>query len=630
MSMAQEHSLGAAIVSNREKAAFVVCLCMSLFQMYSAGIGLLQTPVQRSIHLTFVLAIIFLMYPSRFRGGTFIDMLFLAGSLVGAGYIALFSDAIAMRGGKPMPHEMVLGIITMVAVFEAGRRVLGKALPILALVFLGYCFIGRYAPMMFAHRGYSLERVVQHMYLTTEGIFGIALGVSSTYVFMFILFGSFLSGGGGASLFNNIALSLTGRMAGGPAKVAVIASGLLGTISGSSIATVVTSGSFTIPMMRKAGFTAEESAGITACASTGGQFMPPIMGAGAFIMSEFLNVSYGLVALSATIPALLYYGAVFLNVHFMAKRYNMKGTDTNVEKIGAILRKDGHLLLPLVLIVAMLIMHYTPLKSAFWAIIAMVCICALKRRTRMGIFQIGDALADGARNAIGTAIACAVVGYIVGSFSLTGLGLKFSINIMELTGGSLFLTLAMAMVACLVLGMGLPTTANYIVTSTIVVPVLVKMGVVGISAHLFVYYFGIMADITPPVCLASFTAAGLANADATRTGLKAFYFALPSFFLPYLFIYSPEILLQSATVWNVSLVILRAFLGIAALAAALNGWLFRPLPVIARPLLFVSGVGCYSMFPPLQVAGGGIIALVIVTMFFTRNRAGAMPMERQA
>ena len=630
MSMAQEQSVGTAIAGSREKAALAICLCMSLFHMYSAGIGLLQTPVQRSIHLTFVLAIIFLLYPSRFRGGTLIDIIFLVGSVIGAGYIALFSDAIAMRGGKPMPHEMVLGIFTMVAVFEAGRRVLGKALPILALIFLFYCFVGRYAPMMFSHRGYSLERIVQHMYLTTEGIFGIALGVSSTYVFMFILFGSFLSIGGGAALFNNIALALTGRMAGGPAKVAVIAAGLLGTISGSSIATVVTSGSFTIPMMRKVGFTAEESAGITACASTGGQFMPPIMGAGAFIMSEFLNVSYGLVALSATIPALLYYGAIFLNVHFMAKRYNLGGTDSNMEKIGIILRKDGHLLLPLVLIVAMLIMHYTPLKSAFWAIIAMVCICALKARTRLSVSRIGEALSDGARNAIGTAIACAVVGYIVGSFSLTGLGLKFSINIMELTGGNLFLTLVMAMVACLILGMGLPTTANYIVTSTIVVPVMVKMGVAGISAHLFVFYFGIMADITPPVCLASFTAAGLAKADATKTGLKAFSYALPSFFLPYLFIYSPEILLQSGSALDVCIVVIRAILGITAFAAALNGWLFRPLPMAVRLLLFPAGLVSYSMFPELQVAGAGIVAVIAVHAFITRNRVAALPRERRA
>ena len=586
----------------RTNAVFLLCVAMSLFHLYTAGIGLLQTPVQRAIHVGFVLVLVFLLYPLQ-RGRRWLDVFLIFCSIAGTGYIVLFSDAIALRGGKVLPYELVLGSLTLIAVLEAGRRVLGWTLPLLGLLFLLYCRYGRYAPSIFMHRGYSLERIVQHLYLTTEGVFGVAVGVSSTFIFLFILFGAFLSNSGGARFFNNLALSLTGRSPGGPAKVAIVASGLLGTINGSSIANVATTGAFTIPMMKKAGYTPEEAGAIEACASTGGQLMPPIMGAGAFVMSEFLNVPYARILSAAIIPALLYYSGLFLNVHLRARKARLMGFDGDAPSVREVLKDDGHLLLPILLIIVMLLRAYTPLKAAFWAIVLMVGVAALRRHTRMGPRLVLNTLADGARGAIGTGIACAVVGFVVGGSSLTALGPTLSDNILDLAGGTLLPTLFLAMGACLLLGMGLPTTANYIVTSTVIVPALVKMGVPPLSAHMFVFYFGIMADISPPVCLASLTAAGIAGADATGTGIRALLFALSSFLLPYLFVYSPAILMEGGSSLSTLEVSAGSVVGIVAFAAALQGWWGARLSAPLRAAALAAGVLCFVPYTPLRLAG---------------------------
>lgn len=597
----------------REKTAYVLCIAMSLFHLYTAGIGLLQTPVQRAVHLGFVLVLVFLFHPSRSRT---LDALLASAAATGTGYIAVFFRDIAMRGGRILPHEVILGIITIIVVLEAGRRVLGNTLPALGLVFLLYCRFGRYAPSIFMHRGYSVERIVQHMYLTNEGIFGVAVGVSATFIFMFILFGAFLSHSGGARFFNDLALALTGRTPGGPAKMAIFASGLLGTINGSSIANVATTGAFTIPLMKETGYTPEEAGAIEACASTGGQLMPPIMGAGAFIMSEFLNVPYMTIITAALIPALLFYGGLFANVHFRAKAAGLEGLHEGIPHVGDVFRRDGYLLLPIALIIAMLLQAYTPLKAAFWAIIVMVAVSSLRKRTRMGPREIAHTLADGAKNAVSTGTACAVVGFIVGGCSLTALGLTLSDNIIDLAGGALLPTLLLAMSACLLLGMGLPTTANYIVTSTVVVPALIRMGVAGLSAHMFVFYFGIMADITPPVCLASFTAAGIAGGDASKTGLKALSFALTSFFLPYMFIYCPEIMPGNAPLTATAYVTLPAVVGIIAVAAALQGYFIRKLSSTVRAVLFCSATVCFLPFLRIKLmysALAVICALILLS-----------------
>ncbi len=602
----------------RARLAMAVCVCMSLFHLYTSGIDLLRQPVQRSIHVGFTLAIIYLLYPLKNKKLAWLDGIFLVISVVGTGYVAVFTDAIATRGGRILEYEVVLGALTILVVLEAARRVLGKVLPLLAIGFLLYAYMGNYAPGFLEIRGYSLSRIIQHMYLTNEGLFGVAVGVSSTYIFLFILFGSFLVHGGGAEFFNRLALALAGRFSGGPAKVAVLASGLMGTINGSSIANAATVGTLTIPMMKSAGYSSEEAAGIEACASTGGQFLPPIMGAGAFIMAEFLRVSYQSIALAAALPAFFYYMAVMTHVHFIAKRRHIQGIDTGL-RVWAILRRDGYLLLPVLMIITLLIMNYTALKAAFWAIVTMVCLSGIMNRKLLHPARLTRTLAMGAQSAVGTAVACAVVGFIVGTSSLTALGMSLSGNITSLTGNNLLPALLVCMLTCLIFGMGLPTTANYIVTSTIIAPVLVKLGVPGLSAHLFVFYFGIKADITPPVCLATLTASGIAKADPTRASIIAFTMALPSFFIPYLFIYSPEILLQG-TAGAIVLIAASTACGIIGVTACATGWLAYTINPIMRLLCMLCGVLCYFPQYSLKLSGmAGILGLTCLAFLKRQN-----------
>ncbi len=597
------------------KTGFVVSLwliAMSCFHLYTSGVGLLPTSIHRAVHLMFAVVAVFLLYPGSSQPQknsiTWYDWLLALVAGFGAGYIALFFGDIAHRGARPLSYEIVLGIVMILMVLEAGRRVVGKVLPSLVIFFLVYCYFGRYFPGILMHRGYSLSRIVQHMYLTLEGLFGVALGVSSTFVFMFILFGAFLSRSGGARFFNQLALAVAGHAPGGPAKVAIVASGLLGTINGSSVANVATTGAFTIPLMKKVGYQPEYAGAVEACASTGGQLMPPIMGAGAFIMSEFLGMSYLTIAAAAIIPAVLYYLALFVNVHIRARKKNLQGLNSSMlPRVKEVFKQDGHLLVPLVVIVFMLLRRYTPLSAAFWGIISVVLVSMLRSHTRMGVKDILKALEEGARGSLGVALACALVGLVVGTSSLTALGLTISNNIVELAGGRLFPTLVMSMVACLVLGMGLPTTANYIVTSTIIAPALIKMQVLPLAAHMFVFYFGIMADLTPPVCLAAFTGAGIAGGNPARTGFNATSIALVAYLLPYTFIYTPSILLQQIEWLPLILLVFSSVLGIVGLAMGLQGWSFVSLGKLERTALVMVSI---LAFLPFMAVKGTVAALL--------------------
>ncbi len=597
-------------------------IAMSLFHLYTAGIGLLPTSIHRAVHLTFAIVAVFLLYPGREGEDKtkipWFDWVLAAVAGVGTGYIIFFFNEIARRGAQVQPHEVWLGILTFVMVLEAGRRVAGKVLPFLSVFFLLYCYFGRFMPFMFMHRGYSINRIIQHMYLTQEGIFGVALGVSSTFVFLFILFGAFLGKSGGARFFNELALAMAGHSPGGPAKVAIVASGLLGTISGSSVANVATTGAFTIPLMKKVGYKPEFAGAVEASASTGGQFMPPIMGAGAFIMSEFLGISYLRIAAAAAIPALLYYIALYFAVHLRARQRDLRGLPKDLlPSLKQVMKKDGHLMVPLVVIIGMLLNRYTPLAAAFWGIVSVVGVSLPRKHTRMGIRDICDALEEGARCALGVALACALVGFIVGTSSLTALGLTISNNIIDISRGLLFPTLLLSMVACLVLGMGLPTTANYIVTSTMIAPALVKMGVLPLAAHLFVFYFGIMADLTPPVCLASFTGAGIAGGNPSQTGFMATRIALVAYLIPYSFIYNPVILLENFSWVPLAIIVVASLASIFSLASALQGWMFERLSYPVRVVLFVAAI--VAFLPDYRVKamaalfiGASVIALKIL------------------
>jgi TRAP transporter 4TM/12TM fusion protein len=614
----------------RGKAVAIWLIIMSLFHLYFSTYGLMTTNIQRTYHLGFAMVAIFLLYPATKKSPkdrfSIFDIIFVVLSLVVNGYLILNFNNIVIRGARVTPTEFYLGIIAILLVLEAGRRVLGKGLPILASVFLLYNLFGRYFPGVFAHRGYPIIRVIQHMYLVPEGIYGVALGVSATFVFLFILFGAFLNESGGAQFFNDAALSIAGKMPGGPAKVAIFASGLLGTINGSSIANTATTGAFTIPLMKKVGYKPHFAGAVEASASTGGQIMPPVMGAAAFIMTEFLGVPYTTIIKAAIIPAILYYFAIFMSVHLVAKKEGLKGLPIEMlPNMKIVMKTRGHLLLPLFLIIYLLIKGFTPVYAAFWGIITVIAVSYFNKETRLTFDKILRALEMGARSALGVAIACAIVGFVIGTSSLTGLGLNISNNLVELAGGNLLYTLIFAMIGCLILGMGLPTTANYIVTSTIIAPALVRMGVLPIAAHFFVFYFGIMADVTPPVCLAAFTGAGIAGANPNKTGMTAVKLSIAAFILPFMFVYSPQLLLQNVNIVEVIGLLTTSVIGIIALAGSTMNYLIIDNNIFERVIFFVGGIMLIDPSTMTDVIGIGLIVIGLLMQHFRKKKFEQKP-----
>lgn len=599
---------------------------MSLFHLYTAGIATMPITIQRAIHLTFAIVAVYILFPASPKCSKtktpWYDWLLAAAAGCVTGYIIFFFNDIARRGAEPLSYEIYLGVAAIVLVLEAGRRVVGNVLPCLSILFLLYCYFGNYVPGLFEIRGYSISRIIQHMYLTPEGIFGLALGVSATFVIVFIIFGAYLAQSGGAKFFNELALAVAGDKPGGPAKVAVVASGLLGTINGSSVANVATTGTFTIPLMKRVGYMPHYAGAVEACASTGGQLMPPIMGAGAFIMSEFLNIPYLSIAAAAIFPALIYYIAIFTNVHIRARKRHLMGIPkSELPTVRDVMRADGHLIIPVLVIIVTLLMKYTPLRAGFIGVVSVIVVSSLKKNTRMTLKDNLNALVEGSRGALGVAMACALVGFVVGTSSLTSLGLTISNNIIDISGGSLFLTLIMAMVACLVLGMGLPTTANYIVCSTIIAPALIGMKVLPIAAHLFVFYFGIMADLTPPVCLAAFTGAGIAGASPAKTGMTATKIALASYLLPYCFVYNPMLLLQNVEPVELSILVVSAVLGVITLAGAFEGWFFRDLKVYERVIFGVFAL--LAIHPGFWISIVAIFCIAASMVYFKKTQGEA-------
>lgn len=599
-------------------------VAMSLFHLYTAGVKIFPSVLQNAIHLTFVIVAVFLMYPATKKSDrsriAWYDYIFAVVAGLSVAYIAFAYRDIAARGGAILDYEVWLGVVAIILVLEAGRRVLGPVLPILGIIFLSYCFLGSYMPGFLQIRGYSVSRVVEHMYLTTEGIFGTALGASSTFVIAFIIFGAFLNKSGGARFFNELSLAIAGASPGGPAKVAVVASGLLGTINGSSVGNVATTGTFTIPLMKKVGYAPEYAGAVEACASTGGQLMPPIMGAGAFIMSEFLGIPYVEIALAALCPAIVYYVSIFINVHLHARKVGMKGMDkSTLPSAKAVLLKDGHLLIPIVVVIGSLLLKYSPIKAAFFGIVSIVIVSALKKHTRMSAKTLCEALAEGAQGGLGVAMACAVVGFLIGTSSLTSLGITISNNIINISNGSLLFTLVLAMLSCLLLGMGLPTTANYIVCSTIIAPAVTKMGVAPLAAHMFVYYFGIMADLTPPVCLAAFTGAGIAGGDPTKTGITSVKIVLVAFLLPYAFIYSPDIL-NIGNTFAVSVTLALSYiLGAGVISAGWEEWCFTKINKFWSICLIACGILIYLPFETIHY-GATFIAIILLFTCYMINK----------
>ncbi|MGF1627637.1 MAG: TRAP transporter permease [Alphaproteobacteria bacterium] len=604
----------------------VVAVGSSLFHFYTAGYRPLPAMEQRPIHMALMLFLCFLVYPAtkagKDRQPTLVDLALAIVSAGSAYYLAHNYHDIVLRGGMPTQMDIIAGTVFSLTVLEAARRTMGYFLIVLSLVFVGYLFVGPYLPGILGHGGFGFTRVVRQMYMSTEAVFGIAVGVSATYVYLFILFGSFLQKSGTTTFFTNLAFAAAGQSAGGPAKVGVLASGLMGMIQGSSAANVATTGVFTIPLMKRLGFRGYYAGAVEAVASCGGQFLPPVMGASAFIMAEYLQMPYGYVAAGAILPAVLYYAAVYLQVHLRAKKVGMEGLPRDrLPKMAGVLLHQGHLVLPLFLLIGLLIMGFTALFAAFFSIIAVIVISGLRKHTRMSLRDIVEALILGARNTISTAIACAAVGFIVGSVGLSGIGLLFTQSIVSLAGGELLLALLLAAACSLFLSFGLPTTSVYIITATLVAPSLVQLGVAPLVAHLFCYYWGGVSAITPPVALAAYVAAGIANAPVMKTGFTAMRLGMAAYIVPFIFVYWPALVMwDEAPLYRVLLAICGGAIAVFSMGAIGERYLTRTLSWPKMALLMAATGLVMHPASLANVAAAAIAIFVGVTEYRARRR----------
>ncbi|MBF1714153.1 MAG: TRAP transporter permease [Selenomonas sp.] len=596
-----------------KKIIAAIAITFSVFQLYTAIFGVLDAQLQRAIHLGFGLALAYLLYPFRrawTRDHYFhpIDIVFAVLGAATPAYLVIQYRELITRAGTVSPVDTVVGGLGILLVIEATRRVVGLPMVTVVLVFIAYAFLGPYMPGVLAHRGLTPEQLIGHLYFTTEGIFGIPLGVSSTFIFLFILFGAYLESTGLGKFFIDLANAVAGWASGGPAKVAVLSSGLMGTVSGSSVANVVGTGSLTIPMMKKLGYNANFAGAVEAAASTGGQLMPPVMGAAAFLMAEFVGVPYIDVVKAAAIPALLYFTGVWLGVHFEAKRKKLKGIPrAELPNPLTLLKERGHLAIPLIVIVYLLVSGYTPMRAALVAIFLSILCAMLRKSTRMKPIEIVYGLERGAKGVLGVLVACASAGIIIGVVTKTGVGLRLASGLIDLAGGMLLPAMFFTMITAIVLGMGVPTTANYVITSTIAAPALEQMGVPVLAAHMFVFYFGIIADVTPPVALAAYAGAGISGGNALKTGVHASKLAVAAFIIPYVFVLSPVLLMVDATPLALVSVTLSALLGMIAISSALCGFLADHCRPYERLLLIIAGL--------LMIKPGGITDLVGLVLF---------------
>ena len=602
---------------NKSVRWFIAALAISysLFHLYIT-FNPLPELIQRAAHVSIGLALIFLLYPARQASSrqkvAWTDWIWVIASF--ASFFYLFKEYQAImttRGGIPNTLDIVFSIMTVVLVVEAARRVMGWMLPILGLVFLSYPFVSHFdwMPDRLLTRPYTFSDIFGQMYLKTEGLYSSAIGASVTFIFLFILFGAFLAKSGMGKLFNDLAMALAGHKQGGPAKVAVISSGFMGSINGTAVANVVGTGSFTIPLMKKIGYHKNFAGAVEASASVGGQILPPVMGASAFIMAETTGVSYGTIALAAVLPALLYYLGVMAQVHFRAGRDHLKGVPkADLPRVKEVLKERGHLLFPIVALVFFLFQSIPVSYAAVYTILLTIVVAAFRKSTRMGPKEILEALADGAKQSLSVMAACAVVGIIIGVVSLTSFGSVMTSSIMSIGAGSLFLTLFFTMIASMILGMGLPSIPAYIITATMAAPALANFDIPILVAHMFVFYFGLFANITPPVALAAFAGAGIAGGDPMRTGFLALRLSLAGFIVPFLFVYNPAMLMIDTTdiavnakefglpAWNVILSItVTSIVGILALGAAVEGYFKTALSWFWRIFL---GVGALMMIVP--------------------------------
>ncbi|MFJ5770054.1 TRAP transporter permease [Psychrobacillus sp. NPDC093180] len=612
-------------------------MAFSLFQLYTAIFGQFPAQIQRTVHLGFGLVFIFLLFPARRKFSKtkvpFYDFILAAGAILIGSYWTINYNRLVQSLGQLEGLDFFIGLLSILLVLEASRRAVGLPITIIASLFLVYAYFGPYFPDFMAHRGQSVDNIVNLMFFTTDGILGTPLAVSSTYIFAFLLFGAFLVKTGVGEYFNDLSIAVAGKLVGGPAKVAIFSSALQGTISGSSVANVVTSGAYTIPMMKSLGYKKEFAGAVEASSSTGGQLMPPIMGAAAFLMVEFIGrgVTYWDIAKAAAIPAILYFTGIWIMTHFEAKRLGLRGlTDEQMPDRKKIFKKL-YLILPIFLIIVLMMVGVPVIHSAMYGIVACIIVGMINRDTKTGPREILDALVDGARTALGVIAATACAGIIVGVVVKTGLGLSLATSLVKLAGGSIILTLFFVMIASLILGMGAPTTANYVITSTIAAPAIIALLapdvpqsavpiVVLLSAHFFVFYFGIIADITPPVALAAFAASGISGGDPIKTGVEASKLAIAAFIIPYMVVFSPTLLMIDTTLWEIIWVFITALIGMIAIGAGVIGYWYRKVNWIER--IFAVVAGLLLIYPEgySDIAGLIIFAILVTIQYMTREK----------
>lgn len=624
----------------RQYITVFISVIFVLFQLYATLSGAITAQVLRATHLAFVQLLAFLLFPpTKHSPRNTLPWYDIVLGLIGAAcwlYIVVNFDSLVRRSGNNTPLDVAVGIVGILVLFESCRRIVGLPIMIIAGSFIVFAFAGKYLPGFLHHRGYSLQRVVCHLFYNTEGIMGTPIGACSTFIFLFILFGALLEKTGIGHFFIDVCNALAGGASGGPAKVAVLSSALLGTVSGSSVSNTVGSGSFTIPMMKRLGYKGEFAGAVEAAASTGGQIMPPIMGAAAFLMAESLGLPYITIVKAAIVPAILYFTGIFITVHLEAKKLGLKGLPKEqLPRFMPLLLKKGYMILPLVVIIYFLCAGKTAVFAALMGIIACVLVgfgvsvsdLAHGRKPSFGGKDIVEIMCTAARNIISVAIACGMAGIIIGIVTLTGLGLRLGNGLVMLAHGKLLLTLVFTMIASIILGMGAPTTANYLITSTITAGAIISLGIEPLAAHMFAFYFGIIADVTPPVALAAIAGAAIAKAKPMKTALNATKLAIGAFIIPYMFVYNSKMLMINASALSVVMIIVTAILGMFGISVALEGYGFnntgffynsgkRKTTIIAfdtaeRILFAVAGLLCVIPEAKTDIIGVSLLAILI-------------------
>lgn len=624
----------------RQYITVFISVIFVLFQLYATLSGAITAQVLRATHLAFVQLLAFLLFPpTKNSPRNTLPWYDIVLGLIGVAcwlYIVVNFDSLVRRSGNNTPLDVAVGIVGILVLFESCRRIVGLPIMIIAGSFIVFAFAGKYLPGFLHHRGYSLQRVVCHLFYNTEGIMGTPIGACSTFIFLFILFGALLEKTGIGHFFIDVCNALAGGASGGPAKVAVLSSALLGTVSGSSVSNTVGSGSFTIPMMKRLGYKGEFAGAVEAAASTGGQIMPPIMGAAAFLMAESLGLPYITIVKAAIVPAILYFTGIFITVHLEAKKLGLKGLPKDqLPRFMPLLLRKGYMILPLVVIIYFLCAGKTAVFAALMGIIACVLVgfgvsvsdLTHGRKPSFGGKDIVEIMCTAARNIISVAIACGMAGIIIGIVTLTGLGLRLGNGLVMLAHGKLLLTLVFTMVASIILGMGAPTTANYLITSTITAGAIISLGIEPLAAHMFAFYFGIIADVTPPVALAAIAGAAIAKAKPMKTALNATKLAIGAFIIPYMFVYNSKMLMINASALSVVMIIITAILGMFGISVALEGYGFNntgffynsrkgkatiiAFDAVERLLFAIAGLLCVIPETKTDIIGVSLLAVLI-------------------